>query len=221
MKNLSIVSSAIMAIGLFMASTVHANLIVNGGFEDSSVAHGKWRWFKSSDVNGWGGSNIEVWDHLGSVKAYEGSQHAELNAHAGGSGGYSIYQTFATDIGNTYDLSFAYGARVNDKEAFRVEVIGSNELINDVVQDHTVGNWSKYINSFIASSTETTLRFTTVTPGSATLGNFLDDIYVGSAKVHAVPELSATSAPLSILLIGSLLALGIERRKKRVRPTQS
>ena len=55
------------------ASTALANLIVNGGFEDNAVASGNWAFFASSNVNGWEGSNIEIWDNYGGVSAAEGS----------------------------------------------------------------------------------------------------------------------------------------------------
>lgn len=214
MKKTSMMALAVIAMGIFVASTAQANLILNGGFEDNSVAHGKWRWFQSSDVNGWGGSNIEIWDNHRSITAFEGTQHAELNAHAGNGNAFSIYQTFNTDVGSIYDLSFAYGARRNNNEAFRVEVIGSSELLNELVDDHTVGNWSSYINTFVASSAQTTLRFTSVTPTKATVGNFLDNIYVGASEAHSVPELSAASAPISAALLLALLSLGVERRRR-------
>jgi hypothetical protein len=60
---------------------VAANLIVNGSFEDNNVKSGKWSWFTADKVNGWDGSNIEIWDNLLSINAFDGSQIAELNSH--------------------------------------------------------------------------------------------------------------------------------------------
>ncbi len=216
MKRINVKSLLLGAAFLFSFSSAQANLILNGGFEDSVVGNGNWKWFQSSDVNGWNGSNIEVWNNYGSVTAYEGKQHAELNAHPGNGSEFSIYQTFTTDIGSSYDLSFAYRARANSNEAFRVELVGTSALIDQLIQDHIVGSWSSYANSFVANSAQTTLRFTTVTPKSHTVGNFLDAISVNTSKVHTVPELSASLAPVSLALLAGLMLMGFERRRKQV-----
>ncbi|MFT5898002.1 MAG: hypothetical protein ACI97K_000641, partial [Glaciecola sp.] len=64
-----------------MSGFANANLIQNGGFEDNAVNDGQWSWYASNDVNNWSGSNLEIWDSLQGVHAYEGENHAELNAH--------------------------------------------------------------------------------------------------------------------------------------------
>lgn len=160
-----------VVLGGVLAASAQANLIVNGGFEDNNVAAGSWNYFPASAVNGWQGSNIEIWDHLGGVSAPEGNQHAELNAHPYTGGLFSIYQTFATSVGQTYDVSFFYSARVDDKEAFAFTVGNLSLLLND----HVAGSWKQFVGNFVASNTTTELRFTSA--NSSTLGNFLDDVY--------------------------------------------
>jgi len=191
--------SAVM--GLVLAASASANLIVNGGFEDNAVASGGWNYFSSANVNGWEGSNIEIWNHLNGVVAPEGNQHAELNAHPYTGGVFSIYQSFATAIGQTYDVSFFYSARTSSNESFTFSV-GS---LTSLIDDHVVGTWNQYVNSFVANAASTTIRFTTTDNG--TLGNFLDGISVVGVKV---PE----SSSLALLLVG-LLGMGAMRRKAR------
>ena len=70
----------------------NANLIVNGGFEDNTVAVGNWAYFSSASVNGWDGDNIEIWNQMGGVVAPEGTKHAELNAHPFDGSVFSIFQ---------------------------------------------------------------------------------------------------------------------------------
>lgn len=190
-------------LGLAMAVSANANLIVNGGFEDNDVANGGWNYFASSAVNGWEGSNIEIWDSMGGVVAPEGQQHAELNAHPYTGGVFSIFQNFATVVGQTYDVSFFYSARASNAEAFSFSVSTLNSLIND----HVVGSWNQYNNSFVANSALTTITFTSTDTG--TIGNFLDGVAV-AARV-SVPEASS----LMLFLIG-LLGLTFMRRNPRV-----
>lgn len=178
----------------------NANLIVNGGFEDNNVASGNWAYFSSAAVNGWDGDNIEIWDNYGGVIAAEGTQYAELNAHPHTGSIFSIYQNFATVVGQTYDVSFFYRARVNSNEQFSFSVDTLAELLND----HVVGSWSQYTGSFVATGALSTITFTTFDTG--TLGNFLDDVVV-TAKANVVE-----SSPLVMLLIG-LTGLVLIRKK--------
>jgi hypothetical protein len=194
--------------GLLLAVSANANLIANGGFEDNNVAAGSWNYFSSASVNGWDGDNIEIWNQFGGVVAPEGQQHAELNAHPFDGSVFSIYQDFATVIGQTYDVSFFYSARESASEAFNFSV-GSLAALLD---DHVVGSWSQYTGSFVATSLLSTITFTTT--DTSTIGNFLDDVVV-VADVNSNPHTSVPeSSPLVMLLIG-LGGLVLIRRKNR------
>lgn len=186
--------------GVLLTLTAHANLIVNGSFEDNNVAAGNWAYFDSASVNGWEGSNLEIWNTFGGVTAPDGKQHAELNAHPYTGSVFSIFQSFNTIVGQTYDVSFFYSARESANEAFSFSVGTLSTLIND----HVVGNWNQYTNSFVANSTSTTLRFTSADVG--TIGNFLDNVVV-TTKSNVIE-----SSPLVMLLIG-LAGLVLVRRK--------
>lgn len=186
--------------GACLAVSANANLIANGGFEDNNVAAGNWAYFSSANVNGWDGDNIEIWDHYGGVVAPEGNQHAELNAHPFDGSVFSIFQSFSTVVGQTYDVSFFYSARVNSNEQFSFSAGSLAALLND----HVVGSWKQYTGSFVASSVLSTITFTTYDAG--TLGNFLDNVVV-TTKANVVE-----SNPLVMLLIG-LAGLVLIRRK--------
>ncbi len=189
--------------GFMLALNAQANILVNGGFEDNDVAPGSWSYFVSSSVPGWDGDNIEIWDSLGGVVAPEGTQHAELNAHPFDGSVFSIYQNFATVMGQTYEVSFFYSARESSSEQFSFSV-GSLAALLD---DHVVGSWKKFTGSFVATSSMSTIAFTTV--DSSTVGNFLDDVVV-KARV-AVDEPS----PLALLMFG-LVGLFFCRKKLAV-----
>ena len=151
-----------------------ANLIQNGGFEDTAVSSNSWAWFYASDVLGWSGSNIEIWDSFQGFSAFEGTQHAELNAHPSNGQAFSIYQSFNTQVGASYDLSFAYSARSSINEAFLLNLYAADNssLVSTLLDDHEVRKWSLFNTSFVAIDLTTTLRFTSVTPNSGTVGNF-------------------------------------------------
>lgn len=168
-----------------------AGLIINGGFEDNAVANGSWKWFTSSQVNGWNGSNIEIWNNLNNFKSYQGNQHAELNAH-GSKGKFSIFQTFATSLGSQYNVSFAYAARKSLAEAFTFDILNQagNVIFSQIMDKHTVKNWSLFNTKFSADSAFTTIRFTTLNSG--TYGNFLDDV-----KVSRVISLGSVAGPIA------------------------
>lgn len=200
LKSIYVVCLSLMASLLSVGA--NANLIVNGGFEDNNVAAGNWSYFSSAVVNGWNGDNIEIWDSYGGVVAPEGTQHAELNAHPFDGSVFSIYQNFATVLGQTYDVSFFYSARKSVNEQFSFSV----DTLNALLTDHVVGSWTQYTGSFVASSNISTITFTSL--DTSTLGNFLDDVVV-TAKAN-VDE----SSSLVMLLIG-FFGLVLVRRKIR------
>ena len=215
---LAVVCSVSMA-----ATAAPINLIENGSFEDPDVAVGHWAYFTSAEVDGWSGSNVEIWDHLGGEAAYEGEQFAELNAHPGDGSAFTIYQDIATTVNQSYDYSFAYQARSNASESFNVSIdaitsnpfglpITSSDISNietTLIDQITTTGWTLFTGSFIATTDLSRIAFTTVVPSTGTVGNFIDDVKV-SASVANVPE------PGSLALLGlGLAGLGLSRRRMK------
>ena len=186
----------------------YANLILNGGFEDPQVPDRSWQWFTSDQVVGWEGSNIEIWDSLNRFEAYQGEQHAELNAH-GQSGPFSIFQSFATNLGETYEVSFAYAARRNQSEAFNFDITDASNsiLFTSLLNQHRVKNWSTFNTRFVATSALTTIRFTTVNQGS--YGNFLDAVSVVTSSQPSLAAFRQSNVPEPSTIMLILLAIAL------------
>ena len=197
----------IVLVSFLFCSLAQANLIVNGSFEDTDVANNHWLWYPSAADAGWDGSNIEIWENFLGVQSTHGSQFAELNSHSSNDPAFSIFQSFNTKIGFSYDYSFSYRARRNNKEAFNVEIFsqlaGGTPLLMD---DHTTKGWSLFKGSFIANAQISKIMFTSVYPKTGTVGNFLDNISV-TASVNQNNGTVPVPEPSSVLLIALAILL--------------
>ena len=195
---------------LLLASfSSQAGLIINGDFEAYTVNNNSWTWLDSSLFDGWQGSNIEIWHGLNGVNAASGNNFIELNAHGSNNGAWSIFQTFATDIGQQYQLGFYYRARTNSNEQFSVNIADANWVLSD----HNTSGWNWFSNSFTATDISTTLRFTSLNQG--TLGNFIDGVQVSavpSAASSQIPE-PATLAAFGLGLFGLVAARRLRQTK--------
>lgn len=187
-----------------------ANLIQNGSFEDigSSTAIGGYgsaaTWQIYSSIPSWDASkNVEIWSNNFIVPAYDGNRVLELNAHPGSSNGtFSIFQSFATTAGQTYDLTFAGRRRdANSDESFSLSV---GDLV-DSIYNQAWGQWNEYSYQFTASSAISTLTFTSLDGGRDTTGNIFDDV-----KVSAVSE----PGSLALLMLG-LAGLAYTRKQSK------
>jgi hypothetical protein len=205
-KKISFLAPYIIALlTLLVTTTVKAgiiNLIDNGSFENVGLSNpsGSYgsnaTWQLYSSIPGWDATqNIEIWSNDFIVPAYHGNNVLELNAHPGNVNGvFSIFQDFATTIGQTYQLTFAGHRRsANAHESFSVSV-GN---LFDSIQNQTSGQWNEYSYQFTAVSTLSTLTFSSIDGGNDTTGNVFDDIRVTTS----VPEPS-TLAILALAIMG-------------------
>jgi hypothetical protein len=184
--------AGIMIIGA--VSSANANLVTNGGFESNEITANSWKWFSSDLVDGWDGSNIEIWNNYDNFAAYEGEQYAELNAHPSNGEGFSIFQEITTVVGEVYKFSFAYAARTSNDEEFAYTVGGAlneNVVVTANLENDLVREWTLFETEFTANDTLTNIVFTAVNPVVATVGNFLDDVVVVAKDELSTNEASA------------------------------
>lgn len=197
--------SAAILVGMTFTGAATAspvNLIKDGSFESVVLSN---RVAKSiSSLAGWqvGANQVEVRNNLvGS--AYDGNNFVELDVRKNS----WISQSFATVIGQTYEVSFFYSPRMGVAES-------SNGIKASAGQDDLQvsgsgvgksGNiWKEYSFLFTADRDSETLVFS-ATGTSDSYGGSLDAV-----SVTAVPE----PASWSIVLLG-LAGLGLIRRRTR------
>ena len=203
----------VLSLVLGVSTSAHANLILNGSFENNDIRSNSWKAFTAGTVEGWSGTNMELWDNFQRLNAFDGSQYAELNANGNG-GQYSIFQIFSTEAGNTYDVSFAYAAR-RSGESFQLDILSDTNsvLYSQVFDDHAIKSWSEFYGDFVAQTALTTIRFSTINTG--TYGNFVDDIVVTAAPSFTASVSSVSvSEPASLAILLPLSAFALMRRKR-------
>jgi len=196
----SLIVLSLLVLVTISASATDGNLIVNGGFEASSMAptfpdvpSGTWTYYEIGSIGGWtvehsfdSGNEypprLEVWDNLMGPAA-DGDQHVELD-------GYDptkISQTPSTTMGYCYELSYAWSPRPNVADNQMKVYVGGEEVAHHsasgVGNSATAWNWETY--QFQATSTSTTIAFAEVGPDDQ-LGMLLDAVSLTECAPVAV-----------------------------------
>ena len=154
------------------------NLVQNGSFEQNSIANDQWG--IESSLSGWSrtvGSGIEVQklSHLfGS--ADDGTAWIELD----GAGNTGIRQEINTEVGKTYNLSFAYSGRPGvSAQSNTMEVYWNGQLIDTISESgegQSKSQWKTYNYQVQGGNGETTGLEFRAAGSSDGLGVFLDDV---------------------------------------------
>lgn len=214
---------------VFGASGARANLILDPGFESPVIT---FNWYENyGTYNGdsqYGGAsfdpnwvitsnNVDIVSSLtagGNAPAIEGTQYLDLVGR-GTTGG--VQQTFATVIGASYQLSFAYGNNpwsTNTASASVTVYDTSGNILLDYVTHNTSTttnlDWLSYSNTFIATSATTTLSFAT-TVGSNSGGILLDAVDVSGPSGNATTPLPAAW----LTMMSGLAGMGLVARRRR------
>lgn len=186
------------------ANATVVNLIQDGSFESPTISS----WYEEYGATppagtNYGGTSFSsswtvttnnvdiVSGAITGSQAYSGSQYLDL-VGTGTTGGIS--QTFATTVGTTYTLTFAYANNPwsTTTASASVSVVGSNgpEFYDTVTHDTSTTAdglfWTLFTATFVADSTTSTLSFTNLV-GAENGGVLLDDVSVVDPP-SAVPE---------------------------------
>ncbi len=197
---------ALAAIAAFavLCPAAHASveLIHNGGFESAGGFSGGFETIESG-LDGWTiGGSVDL------INTYwtpaSGSYSLDLN----GGGAGSISQSFATVVGQTYNVSFSLaGNPVGGGDKFFYVSVNAPVTYTFDITGKTTANmgWVTKTFSFVATSGASTLSFVG-NPYHSYYGAALDNISV----VAAVPE----PATYGMLLVGLGMVGGLARRRK-------
>lgn len=220
-------------VAAFVAAPAGAATIVNGGFDDVSVAApglvggaalnalsgSQWNVF--AGVPGWtatSGYGIEI-QRNSVVRAHSGNYYVELDSHPHRNLGGDLTATTNSAMSQTlsglsagvYDLSFFYRPRTSE--------VGSNLIgfgLSGAVQGGSVAGVVGLADGYLRSQwTEVTQRFT-ATGGDVTLSfSALGDAdqtggFIDTVSVSAVPLPAG-----AWLMLTGLAALGVARRRAR------
>ena len=194
MKKLFITTLLSLPILASAGPVLSSELLVNGSFESDLQAHGTYS--IRANLTGWtGGANgIELRDAVAGA-AYDGNNFIELDVRANS----SISQSFATTIGQSYLLTFAFAARPGSKNAASNGINWSAGDMSDIAFGLDINSsWTLANATFVATGNTTTLTFNAIGISDA-VGTSLDDV-----SVRAIPE----PASYALVLLG-LAACGL------------
>ncbi|MBH5372008.1 Ig-like domain-containing protein [Bradyrhizobium glycinis] len=157
------------------------NLLVNGSFEATALADGRWGAYQS--VSGWtaiSGGTIELWNNVNGVRASDGGNFGELD-YLGSRDGF--YQDVKTVAGQVYQLSFDARSRPGFSDTTcSIEVLWNGSVIAAVPPGAA---WDTYDFKVVGTGGNDRLTFREVSSqGGDGLGALYDNI-----------ELTAATAP--------------------------
>ena len=186
-----------------------ANLIDDGDFATPSVGGG-WGFFNNGSVGQWVNTNSDVLE-VGNSATYglpcfsaSICQNLEVNANTFD----TVSQTVTgLTLGQTYDLSWAYGGRTGGgPQALNVSF--GNTLLTQ--NSGSIGAWTITTFRVLATSSSETLVFSALNLGGLpSYGNEITNV-----SLSAVPE--PMSWAMMLLGFGGLGAVVRNRRKQRV-----
>ena len=211
--------SLVVLVTLLSHNVGRANLLLNGSFESPVVTPGSpltispggepvgfdWK-VATGDIDLAGPNPFVLFP------PYDGAQAVDLNGTIKG----SLYQDFATALGQKYSLTFAYADNpleggVSTADVTVTDLVSTGTLLADSVAHSTStntppnGDWTIYSGSFIATGTSTRLLFASTSASNTPSGGILlDDVIV-----LPIPE------PSTFVLAGlGLLSLGFAVRRR-------
>ncbi len=174
---------ATVAVASLSANCTPATRLQNGSFETPALTPGTYAQLAPALVTPWSttDTSIEIWSSgFNGVPSAVGNQFAELNSTRNG----TLYQDVATTPGQTVRWSLLHRARVGtDTMSVSIGVGGTTGAVQGTYSATTAA-WVRHegIYTIPAGQTLTRFAFSSVSTGSgsASVGNFIDDVSFGS-----------------------------------------
>jgi choice-of-anchor C domain-containing protein len=198
---------ACTAIGAF-SPAAHAapELIINGGFESSANAFAGSFMTYYTGLDGWtiNTGSVDL------INTYWAPAAGNFSLDLNGEGSASISQSFITEIGKTYNVSFSMAGNP-DNSSDNIKTISANVTAPNVFSFDIAGKssanmgWVTQTFSFVATGTSSTLTFVG-DPANTFYGAALDQVSV----MQAVPE----PETYAMLLAGLGMMGYLARRRK-------
>lgn len=171
--------------------TCNGDPFVNGSFENPTIGNATYAILPTSSVPGWQTSAenfIEIWSSGfssgsgGPVPAAQGNQFAELNANVPG----ILYQTFCLNAaGGTIFWSIKHRGRAGSDTAYvkfgstLANAVASAPIVTMVDGNTAWGSYSGVYNIPVGqTSIVLTFQAGPTASGSASVGNFIDDVQI-------------------------------------------
>ena len=203
-RSIALATAALLAV----SGAAHANLLINGGFEEPAFADNSYHYVKlnGTELTGWT-SSLTPGPNQGSVlfnalydRVSEGNQAVQIEDPLDW-----ISQTFATVVNRSYLLTFD----LTDYAGFGRQ--GKSSLGLEVGQTSLTftgysGSYVRYSVQFTANALSTTLKFENI--GSVDACGCYPEI--DSVSVVGVPEPTTYA-----LMLAGLGALGLVARRRR------
>jgi hypothetical protein len=199
------------------APVTATNIVTNGSFEDTQLGYGGYGTFNS--IDGWNlsagssGSGIEVQNHAAG-SPFDGNNLVELDSTAV----TGIYQDLSTQIGKTYQLTFAFSPRPNTAQDHNLLNVdwGNQSVASLSANGAGLADtaWKTFTYDLVATSTTTRLSFNDFGAVSDSLGTYIDKVSV--TAVTAVPE---PSSIVGLLAFGAFGAISLRKRQQLQKST--
>ncbi|GIH28354.1 hypothetical protein Aph01nite_66640 [Acrocarpospora phusangensis] len=181
--------------------------LVNGGFEQPVVTGGAWASFPDASqsrpnaVPGWRTTStdhlIEIWSTRMGVPPVEGNQFAELNATQVA----TLYQDRPTTPGQKLYWRLSHRGRLGT-DTLALDIGDPAGPAQQAIASDGTTKWGTYTGTYTVPAGMTTTRFAfrsvSATGGNPTYGNFLDDVFFGTAPCVVVNKTASPRGPVNV-----------------------